>query len=47
MNEGGSIVEAWEKQYRKTLQWLETEPLLKNLNGDAPEPKVWLSLIHI
>lgn len=41
MNEGGSIVEAWEKQYRETLQWLETEPLLKNLNRDAPEPKVW------
>lgn len=31
----------WEKQYQETLRWLETEPLLKDLNNDTLEPKVW------
>lgn len=34
-------MEDWEKQYQETIQWLETEPLLKNLNNDTPEAKVW------
>ena len=30
-----------ERKYQETLAWLETEPLMKNLRGDAMEPLVW------
>jgi len=34
-------MESWEMKYQEALAWLETEPLLKNLTSDDPQPNIW------